>query len=364
MRGRRPPTGRRTAALLLAPAVGLGLLLGGCTTGTPAGLPSSSSPPAVSATPPAVAPQDPSGQGLEQVPRIAAQLQPSVVTVLVPGGNGSGVVYSADGLVLTNEHVVRGSRPVQIAFADGRRAVGRVVATDPVTDLALVQSERRDLPPARFNTELPEVGSLAVVIGSPLGFQNSVTAGIVSGLHREIPGSAAQGQALVDLLQTDAAISPGNSGGAVADASGRVIGISEAYIPPQAGAVALGFAIPAATAVDVAEQLRTQGRARHAFTGIVPAPITPAIAQQLGLPSTDGVIVAGLAEGEPAERAGLRPGDVLSALDGVPTPTPEDFLAELRGHRPGDTVTLSVRTPGQPERDVAVTVVDRPTAGS
>ena len=298
--------------------------------------------------------------GLEQVPQVATQLQPSVVTVLVSGGNGSGVVYSADGLILTNEHVVRGNRAVQIAFADGQRVAGTVKAVDAVTDLALVQADRRDLPAARFQTRLPVVGSLTVVIGSPLGFQNTVTAGVVSGLHREIPGSATQGQSLVDLLQTDAPISPGNSGGAVADATGQVIGISEAYIPPQAGAVSLGFAIPAATAVDVAEQLRTTGRARHAFAGLVPAPITPEIAQQLGLESTEGVIVAGVTRGGPADTAGLQPGDVITAVDGQPTRTPEDFLAALRPHRPGDTLAVTVHQPGEPERQVQLTVTDRP----
>ncbi len=323
--------------------------------------PTATSPTATSPTGPASS--APAGD-LAQVPQVAAQLQPSVVTVVVEGGNGSGVVYTADGLILTNEHVVRGNRTVQIAFADGQRVPGRVTATDPVTDLALVQAERRDLPPARFAPGLPQVGSLAVVIGSPLGFQNTVTAGVISGLHREIPGSAAQGQSLVDLIQTDAPISPGNSGGAVADATGQVVGISEAYIPPQAGAVALGFAIPAATAVDVAEQLRTTGRARHAFAGLVPAPITPAIARALRLPSTEGVIVAGVADDGPAAAAGLRPGDVLIAVDGQPTATPEDFLAALRARKPGDTITVTVRGPGRPERQVTLTLAERPDASS
>lgn len=300
---------------------------------------------------------------LERVPKVAAQLQPSVVTVIVNGGSGSGVVYSRDGLILTNEHVVRGNRNVQIAFADGQRVAATVEAVDEVTDLALVRAARRDLPPTRFQKNLPRVGSLAIVIGSPLGFQNTVTAGVISGLHREIPGSAAHGQSLVDLIQTDAPISPGNSGGAVANAAGEVIGISEAYIPPQVGAVSLGFAIPAATAVDIAEQLRRTGRASHAFIGVVPAPVTPAIAEQLGLPSNEGVIVAGLAARGPAARAGVRPGDVITAIDGEPTRTPEDLLAALRPHDPGDTLTLTIRRGGD-ERRVPVTVTDRPGASS
>jgi S1-C subfamily serine protease len=340
------------------------LLAGGCTsdgasTATSAPAPSAPAPTDGAAAAPDIAQND--AGGLEEVPRIVAEVAPSVVTVIVPGGNGSGVVYTADGLILTNEHVVRGNRRVQVAFADGQRVDGVVTAVDEVTDLALVQADRRDLPPARFATELPEVGTLAVVIGSPLGFQNTVTAGIISGLHREIPGSAAQGQSLVDLIQTDAPISPGNSGGAVVGSDARVVGISEAYIPPQAGAVALGFAIPAATAVDVAEQLRTTGRARHAFAGLVPAPITPQVAQRLGLDSTEGVIVAGLAEGGPAARAGLRPGDVIRSVDDESTSTPEDFLSALRQQQPGDTVTLNVRRVDGSDGEVPVTLTDRPS---
>ncbi|HET9872030.1 MAG TPA: trypsin-like peptidase domain-containing protein [Propionibacteriaceae bacterium] len=297
---------------------------------------------------------------LAEVPEVAARVQPSVVTVLVDGGNGSGVIYSEDGLILTNEHVVRGSTTVRISFADGQQVGARVKAVDAVTDLALVQADRRNLPAAEFETRLPEVGSLAVVIGAPLGFQNTVTAGIISGLHREIPGSASQGQSLVDLIQTDAPISPGNSGGAVLDADGRVIGISEAYIPPQAGAVSLGFAIPAATAVDIAKQLETTGRARHAFAGLVPAAITPEIAAQLGMSGTDGVIVADTVPGGPADDAGLQRGDVIRAVDGKKTPTPEEFLAILRGHDPGDQITFAVESPGQASRDIRITLADRP----
>jgi S1-C subfamily serine protease len=228
-------------------------------------------------------------------------------------------------------------------------------------DVALVQAEQSDVPAAWFQSELPVVGSVAVVIGSPLGFENSVTAGVISGLHREIPGSATRGsQSLVDLIQTDAAISPGNSGGAVVNAAGEVVGLSEAYIPPQAGAVSLGFAIPAATVIDVADQLQRTGRATSAFAGLAPAAITPEIAARLGLPSTDGVIVGGVVSGGPADVAGLRPGDVLLAMDGQPLRRPEDFLAALRPRDPGDVVTLRVRGTDGAQRDVSVTLTDRP----
>ncbi len=303
------------------------------------------------------------GAGSAQIPDIAARLQPSVVTIFVGQGLGSGVVYTADGLILTNEHVVRGATAVQVGFADGSRVTGTVRATDAVTDLALVQADRTNLPVPTYQTILPRIGDLDVVIGSPLGFENTVTAGIVSGLHREIPGSAAEGQALVELLQTDAAISPGNSGGAVVNGAGEVIGVSEAYIPPSSGAVSLGFAIPAATVVDVAEQLRTNGRAEHAFAGIEQTPITPQIANQLGLPNTDGAVVLSVVRAGPADQAGMRPGDVLTAFDGKPVRTPEDFLAALRPHRPGDVVTATVRR-GTQTQQLSLTLAGRPAAAN
>jgi serine protease DegQ len=229
-----------------------------------------------------------------------------------------------------------------------------------VTDLAVVQADRRGLPPATFQSRLPQVGELAVAIGSPLGFENTVTAGVISGLHREIPGSGQQTQSLVDLIQTDAPISPGNSGGALVNAAGQVIGISEAFIPPQQGAVSIGFAIPAATVVDIVGQLLRQGRARHAFLGIQPGELTPEIAQQLGVRQSSGVVVLEAVAGGPAEKAGIRPGDVITALDGRQVATVEEFLAALRPHRPGDSVTVTFLR-GNGSQDAKVLLADRPS---
>jgi S1-C subfamily serine protease len=283
-----------------------------------------------------------------------------VVTIFTGrGGLGSGVVYSEDGLILTNEHVVRGSRDVEVGFADGQRVAGTVRATDPIADLALVEAQRTGLPAAKFQPALPRIGELAVVIGSPLGFANTATAGIISGLHREIPGSASSSQSLVDLIQTDAAISPGNSGGAVVNSRGEVIGISEAYIPPQSGAVALGFAIPAATAVKVADQLREDGTADHAFIGLGLAEITQPIASELGLPDTLGALALSVQEGGPAANAGIRAGDVLIRLDGDKLNSPEDLLAALRNRSPGQTVTVEFRR-GADTQEVKVVLVARP----
>lgn len=276
------------------------------------------------------------------IPQIVNRVEPEVVTVLTHSGLGSGVIYRANGVILTDDHVVKGSKTVEVAFADGQRVGGQVIAADPDTDLSLVRVKRTRLPAARFQTAPPAVGSLAVVLGSPLGLENSVTAGIVSGLHRSIPSSGQQASALVDLMQTDAPISPGNSGGAVVNGQGKVIGISEAYIPPEAGAVAIGFAIPAATAVSIANQLLETGHVRHAFLGVEPAQLTPQIAQALGLRQTSGVLVYGVERGGPAARAHVQPGDIIVAFDGKPTDTVDQLFVALRKHHPGQVVKLTL----------------------
>ncbi|VDR33624.1 Putative serine protease HhoB precursor [Arthrobacter agilis] len=295
------------------------------------------------------------------IPDIVEAVEPSVVTIFTDEGLGSGVIYAEDGLILTNEHVVRGNDNVEVAFADGQRVSGTVEATDTVSDLALVRADRSGLPAATFQEGLPRIGELAVVIGSPLGFENTATSGIISGLHREIPGSAATNQSLVDLIQTDAPISPGNSGGAVVNGRGEIIGISEAYIPPAAGAVALGFAIPSPTAVQVAEELREDGRAEHAFMGLAPGAITPAIAEQLDLGDISGVVVLSVSPGGPADDAGIRPGDILTSIEGEQLSAPENLLTALRQRSPGESVSVDLRR-GNDTRTVDVELADRPPA--
>ncbi len=300
--------------------------------------------PNVATSPGAAQPAD----AFSRIPGIVESVQPSIVTVFAGQGVGSGVVYRADGIILTNQHVVAGAQRLEVAFADGRRDSGRVIATDPNTDLAAIRVERTGLPAARFATALPRVGDLAVVLGSPLGFEKTVTAGIISGLHRSIPGSAAETRSLVDLIQTDAPISPGNSGGAVVDADGQVVGISEAYIPPNQGAVAIGFAIPAATAKQVADQLIANGRAEHAYLGLQPAELTPAIAGELEVGQASGVLVYAIAPTGPAAKAGLRPGDVMIKVGDETLTRVEDLFAALRRHAPGETVAISYLRDGHP----------------
>ena len=285
------------------------------------------------------------GETFERIPQVVARVAPSIVTILVQAARGqaegSGVIWDSGGTIVTNNHVVQGAARVQVVFASGSRARAHVEATDPLYDLAVVTVDRKGLPRATFAKTLPRVGEVAVAIGSPLGFSNTVTAGIVSGLHRSIP-SAGQAPSLVDLVQTDAPISPGNSGGALVNARGQVIGINVAFIPPQARAVAIGFAIPAPTVVDDVRQLVAKGKATHAFLGVQPAEVTPELARQFHLGVTAGALVQSVVSGSAAAKAGVRESDVIVALAGRRVRSVEDLLAALRRHRPGDHVSLTV----------------------
>ena len=294
--------------------------------------------------------------GFSRIPEIVDRVEPSVVAIRIAGGEGSGVIWDDEGHIVTNNHVVAGAGDeVEIALASGERLDAEVQATDPRSDLAVLHVDRDGLPAARFAQELPEVGELAIAMGNPLGFEQSVTAGIVSGLHRSLPSSPET--VLVELIQTDAAISPGNSGGALVDANGEVIGINVAYVPPQGGAVALGFAIPARTVRDIVGQLITTGRVRHAYLGVSLQDVSPEIASELGV--EEGAVTYEVEGGTPAEEAGIRPGDVIVEFEGDEIRSVEDFLTALRARKPGDEVTIVVLRDGD-RRSVEATLSERP----
>lgn len=324
---------------LVCAGVALSLLAGACSSDT--------DPPALSGddragTSTPTAPSPATRAGFEQIPSIVREVEPSVVAVLTGTGEGSGVIWRSDGLILTNHHVVQNADALRVAFADGERVRAQVVASDPLTDLALLRTERDGLPAATFAAHLPTVGELAVAIGNPLGFENTVTAGIISGLHRAIPGSAPSTQSLIDLIQTDAAISPGNSGGALVDGDGDVVGINVAYIPPQARAVSIGFAIPAVTVADVARQLLRTGSVRHSFFGIQPGPLTEWTARLLDVRTDSGVVVLAVTAGGPADSGGIEPGDIIVGIDGEEIESVEEFLAVLRRHKPADELRVEI----------------------
>ncbi|MEU4424520.1 trypsin-like peptidase domain-containing protein [Actinoplanes sp. NPDC024001] len=302
------------------------------------------------------APAPPAAVTTAPMAEVVARTEPSVVTIHTSeGGIGSGVVYRADGVIVTNEHVVRAARSVTVAFADGSRVAGQVTGADPITDLAVVKVQRTGLPTITVRTDLPRTGETALVIGSPLGFENTVTLGIISGVGRQIPLSTTGGRPLVDLIQTDAAISPGNSGGALIDRQGRLVGISEAYIPPAAGAVSLGFAIPASTVVDVADQLLTSGSATHPYLGVSVTSLTAGVAQALGAKVNSGALIRQVQAGGPAATATAQTGDVIVRFGDRPVTGVGDLYAALRAVEPGQTANIVVNRGGE-VRTVQVTL--------
>jgi serine protease Do len=332
------------------------ILLAGCsdTEPGPQGNNTANASPQASSGPSSPIPAD------EPVARVASKVGPSVVQVNVRAvqqtplgtrrgeGIGSGVIYRQDGYIVTNNHVVEGATGVNVAFADGTIEDATVVGADPNTEIAVIKVERDDLPAATFEGDTPVVGQLAVAIGSPSGFESTVTSGVVSGVGREFPpeltgsGTAAR-SALTDLIQTDAAISPGNSGGALADRDGEIIGINVAYLPPaQTGAVNLGFAVPSDTAVSVADQLIEEGEVTTPYLGVLTTDLSPEDAGRFDLPVDSGALVEQVVPGSPAREAGVRKGDIITALGDARVAGYGDLLGALRDHEPGDRVTLTI----------------------
>jgi S1-C subfamily serine protease len=310
----------------------------------------------------------------EPLARVASVLSPSVVQINVSGikqtpygaqkqeGMGSGVIYRSDGYIITNNHVVEGSRDVEVAFADGTTERGEVVGTDPTTDIAVVSVDRKDLPAAGFADADPIVGQTAVAVGSPSGFESTVTSGIISGTGREVPAEytgGSQAPSLVDLIQTDAAISPGNSGGALADREGRVTGINVAYLPPaETGAANIGFAIPSATAVSVADQLMENGEAVHPYLGVYLSDLTQETASRFGSPVDSGALIEEVEPGSPAA-AGIQRGDIIIAAGSEEVRSSGDLLSALRSYMPGDKVGLTVISDGE-KTTLQVNLAERP----
>lgn len=365
-------TRRRSAGVRAAFAVtAVALLLPACTSSVDE---DDDTPGAATTTVPAEAPPpiESSVSGgdaltdLELIPELVRQVEASIVAVLVTtragveSGEGSGVIVRSEGVIVTNNHVVAGGTDITVALADGSQLPATLEATDPLSDLAILRIDRDGLPAMELADRYPEIGELAVAVGNPLGFENTVTAGIISGLGRSIPASAAQGgQSLVDLIQTDAAISPGNSGGALIGSDGRLVGINVAYIPPAAGAVSLGFAIPSPTVSDVVGELLEDGTAEHAYMGVQMATVTAQAADQLGLTIDSGAAVLSAEAGSPAEEAGLREGDVITAIDGAVVRDLPGLLTRLRRYDPGDKARLTVaRTDG--DVDVSIQFAARP----
>jgi S1-C subfamily serine protease len=278
---------------------------------------------------------------------VADRLGPTVVRIDVKrqggarAGSGSGVIVAPDGLVLTNSHVVGGASRVDLTTVDGRNLTARVVGDDPHTDLALVRADAAvTLPSARLgDSKALRRGQLVVAIGNPLGFESTVTAGVISALGRSL--RAQSGRLIDDVIQTDAALNPGNSGGPLASSRGEVVGINTAVI---LGAQGICFAVAANTASFVLGELVRHGRVRRAFIGISgqQASIPRRLQLNAGLDRDKATMVAAIEPGSPAAEAGLMTGDMIVALDGLPVTGADDLIRILTGERIGRAVEVEV----------------------
>jgi S1-C subfamily serine protease/RsiW-degrading membrane proteinase PrsW (M82 family) len=337
----RPATPRVPRPALLALVV-LALALTGCTATTPAS----------SAEPAPAADVKPSALALQQrFVQVVKHVGPSVVLIQTDQGLGSGIVFDAKGDVVTNNHVVENAGSFQVTLANGRQYRAQLVGTFPADDLAVLHIDAGGLRPAAFaDSSSLQVGDVALAIGNPLGLQSSVTEGIVSALGRTV--NEDNGVALPNVIQTSAAINPGNSGGALVNLQGQVIGIPTlAATDPQLGGSAapgIGFAIPSSTVRGIAGQLIGQGKvtnSHRAWLGVEVAATT-----------SDGLLVSKVQAGSPAAKAGIRAGELITAVNGTATPDPATLADVLAGLNPGQTVNVAVTSPGGAEQTLRVTL--------
>ena len=286
--------------------------------------------------------------GLNQAPR-RQRMQQSL---------GSGVIISPSGYILTNNHVIAEADQIKVGLADGREAEAMVVGSDPETDLALLFIDMPDLPAITLaNVENVRVGDVVLAIGNPYGFGQTVTKGIVSALGRQDLSS------FVDFIQTDAAINPGNSGGALINAYGDLIGINTSIYSKSGGSQGIGFAIPVNTATEVVKQLVQYGQVIRGWVGIEPQVLNPALAQALNLPNIEGLLVVGIAKNGPAHMAGIRPGDIITHMNGNMIEEPRAAMEMISEMQPGEKVTIRVNRQNQ-SIDILVVVGARPTPHS
>ena len=264
---------------------------------------------------------------------------------------GSGVIVSREGYLLTNHHVVEGVSDIQVTLHDGRTTAGRIVGTDPDTDLAVVRIAAPGLTPVTFGrSEDTRVGDIVLAIGDPFSVGQTVTMGIVSAVGREIGRSNPFGS----FIQTDAAINPGNSGGALVDASGNLIGINTLIFSRSGGYQGIGFAIPVSLARRVMEQIIETGSVTRGWFGVEVADLTPELAESLGLRTTQGAIVGAIERGSPAERGGVRLGDVIVGIDGKAVANSTVLLNAIAEVPPGRSVPVRLIRRGQ---EIAVDVL-------
>jgi serine protease DegQ len=269
---------------------------------------------------------------------------------------GSGVIVRSDGYILTNYHVIAAADAIQVALYDGRQAAAELVGADPDSDLAVLRVKLPDLVSIKFSDKhVLRVGDVVLAIGNPFGVGQTTTMGIVSALGRNRLGI----NTYENFIQTDAAINPGNSGGALVDASGYLVGINTAIYSESGGSLGIGFAIPAATAHTIMEQIITTGKVTRGWLGIEPQDITPELAQAFSLGRQAGVIIADVLKNGPAWNSGARVGDIVLKIDKMPVQDTLSFLSQIAQLTPGRTVEMDVLRGGR-QLHLEVKVGERP----
>lgn len=269
---------------------------------------------------------------------------------------GSGVIVDVSGLILTNNHVVASADQIEVALSDGKTYPAKLVGTDPDTDLAVLKVDAKNLPAITFaDTDQVQTGDIVLAIGNPFGFGQTVTQGIVSALSRNHLGI----NTFENFIQTDAAINPGNSGGALVDINGNLIGINSVIYSRSGGSMGIGFAIPANLAKQIMQQIIHQGSVTRGWVGIEAQDVTPALAESFGIKGTQGAIISNVLSGSPAQRAGLRPGDVILSINGTAVKDGTDMLNQIVGLVPDKTATINIQRGGKPI-SVEVTIGKRP----
>jgi Do/DeqQ family serine protease len=269
---------------------------------------------------------------------------------------GSGVIVSTSGYVLTNHHVVEAADEIEVALADGKKLLAKVVGNDPETDLAVLRLNADNLPAITFgSSDALRVGDVVLAIGNPFGVGQTVTSGIVSALGRTGLGI----NTFENFIQTDAAINPGNSGGALIDAGGNLVGINTAIFSRSGGSMGIGFAIPVSTAQMVLEQIVKTGSVTRGWIGVEVQEITAPVAESFKLGNVQGALIAGVLRGGPADKAGIKPGDVLTEVEGKPVADPATMLNLIAALAPGASAKLKLKRQNQ-DFDATVAVGRRP----
>ena len=271
---------------------------------------------------------------------------------------GSGVLVSPEGIILTNYHVISEADEIEVALADGRKFKAKIIGGDPETDIAVLKIDPNQLPPAiTFGAiESVRVGDVVLAIGNPFGVGQTVTSGIVSAMGRDHLGI----NTFENFIQTDAAINPGNSGGALIDTRGNLIGINTAIYSNNGGSMGIGFAIPVNLAKQVMESILKNGAMTRGWIGVEPLNLSRELAESLKLPSkTDGVLLSGILEGGPADRAGAKPGDILTAINKQPIKDVHGLLNQVAQLGPGSDVSATVLRKGK-EFDLNIQIGKRP----